>query len=56
VVLREWERGWPGSPIMITTPQLDWHSIDAPIWVSQRCSERVERQFFETWRDPIVEE
>jgi hypothetical protein len=56
VVLREWERGWPGSPIMITTrPQLDAHGIDAPIWVEQRRGERRMRQFFETWRDWVVE-
>jgi hypothetical protein len=57
VVLREWERGWPGSPFMITTrPQLDRHGIDAPIWAAQHRSERVERQFFEPWRDTSVGE
>jgi hypothetical protein len=57
VVLREWERGWPGSPIMITTkPQLDAHGIDAPIWVAQENGERITRQFFEAWRDLIVED
>jgi hypothetical protein len=55
VVLREWERGWPGSPIMITTkPQLDAHGIDAPIWVDQRRGERNVRQFFERWWDHVV--
>ena len=57
VVLREWERGWPGSPIMITTkPQLDAHGIDAPIWVAQHHGERETRQFFEAWRDLVVED
>lgn len=56
VVLREWERGWPGSPIMITTkPQLDQHGIDGAIWVSQRNGQRETRQFFETWWDWVVE-
>jgi hypothetical protein len=56
VVLREWERGWPGSPILITTkPQLDQHGIDAPIWVEQRRGERRTRPFFEAWWHEVVE-